>query len=101
MTRPSTSVGPPAANGMTMVSWRVGKFCAPADPVSASTLANAAVMIAFFNECSSTLGGGPSRSWRRRSRLPIGWLAHLDDLFRELVQPVARAIPADQIIVAQ
>ena len=28
ITRPSTSVGPPAANGMIMVTGRVGKFCA-------------------------------------------------------------------------
>src|ERR1700722_10377169 len=38
MMRPSTSVGPPAANGMTIVSVRFGKSCAPAAP---ATLASA------------------------------------------------------------
>src|SRR5262249_40785224 len=35
--RPATSLGPPAANGTTRVSGRVGKFCAGAVPAEASS----------------------------------------------------------------
>src|SRR5262249_48993737 len=40
--RPSTSVGPPAANGMIMVSGRVGKSCAPAGPAILASAARSA-----------------------------------------------------------
>src|SRR5262249_40631432 len=35
--RPATSLGPPAANGTTSVSGRLGQFCAGAVPVAASS----------------------------------------------------------------
>src|SRR5580700_5565194 len=47
ITRPSTSVGPPAANGTTMVTGRVGQSCAPAVPVRASNPASAKAHRAF------------------------------------------------------
>src|SRR5262249_55298551 len=40
--RPATSLGPPAANGTTRVSGRLGKFCAEAMPVEASSASSAA-----------------------------------------------------------
>src|SRR5262245_63235267 len=47
MTRPIVSCGPPAANGMTIVTGRVGKSWAVAWPAETSA-ANAAASSAFF-----------------------------------------------------
>ena len=42
ITRAMASAGPPAANGTTMVTGRVGKFCAAAPVTFASAAASAA-----------------------------------------------------------
>ena len=87
--RPSTSTGPPAANGTTMVTGRVGHSCACATDVATSAAsASAAIGAPVLGICSSmnfliALGGvisyrgvgslgatkSPTRPWRpRRSR---------------------------------
>jgi hypothetical protein len=46
--RAIASDGPPAANGMTIVIWRDGKFSATASPANASIAANTPRMIVFI-----------------------------------------------------
>src|SRR5918993_3649952 len=57
ITRPSTSVGPPAANGITLVTGRVGQSCAPAVAVSATSPAPAAARTLFSMAFSSLFFG--------------------------------------------
>jgi hypothetical protein len=48
MMRPIVSCGPPAANGMTIVTERVGKSSAAAGPASANAATAAAIKIFFI-----------------------------------------------------
>src|SRR6202007_1143506 len=98
MMRPSTSVGPPAANGITMVIGRVGKSSARAIPVNASVAASAAAKIDLFIEVS--LDGAKSRVPRVPGQVRRA-SAQFNNLFGELVQPVARSVAADEIVVAE
>jgi hypothetical protein len=61
MTRPSTSVGPPAANGMTIVTGRVGKSCAPAEAPNAIVAAAIAANNLIFISSNSDTSGAARR----------------------------------------
>src|SRR6185312_16335117 len=88
ITRPSTSVGPPAANGMIIVTARSGKPAAPAVPVSARKPASAAAITVLYIVTVTPLDG------------KFG-LSGFDYLFRKLMQAIAGSVAADKVIVAQ
>src|SRR5262245_24303733 len=97
--RPMVSCGPPAANGMTMVTGRVGKSWAPAGAANASAAkaaANSAFFIVVLQMRKALRGGRPPVKRGRQA-----WLTDLEDVLGELVQPVARAVAADEVVVAE
>ena len=84
MTRPSTSVGPPAANGMIMVIDRSGNFCAVASLLNARmaaarVVANTFTFIVIYSRYGSSspgwLNNSPNvRLWNISARGRIGLL---------------------------
>src|SRR5262245_20002976 len=98
--RPTRSTGPPAGNGTTMVTGRVGQVCACAG--QASTQANAAAMIAFNivssepSSCRPREGGDDTSSFRGDDRTTsvradAGGLDHLApalDLLRQIFREI-------------
>src|SRR5262249_43528433 len=103
MMRPMVSCGPPAANGMTIVTGRVGKSWALAGPISASAAAAAANSIFFiFFIVSSTKTPDPLRHARRPVKPgDILWLTDLHYFLGELVQSVARTVSANEVVIAK
>src|SRR5262245_31949471 len=102
MMRPMVSCGPPAANGMTIVTGRVGKSSPLAGPSSASTAATAANSMFFIFIVSSTQATDPLRDARRRVKADdIPWLTDLHSVVRKLMQSLAGTVPADQVVVAK
>src|SRR5262245_8231223 len=80
--RPATSLGPPAANGTTRVSGRLGQFCAGAVAVVASSASIAPktftrgliarlLMHMFVPGCMATWRAGARRTHYRLSALGL------------------------------
>src|SRR6185312_9514542 len=97
MTRPIVSCGPPAANGITIVTGRVGKSCAVAWPAETSA-AKTAASRTFFIVILFTIGVERCAGSAQPSSVE---LTGFDHVFGKLVQTIARAIATDQVIVAQ
>src|SRR5581483_7945021 len=104
MMRPIVSCGPPAANGMTMVTGRDGKLCAAAEPAmpSAASAPTATANIVFLIVVVLPLSCGIlaviNTGGQGAIRPP---LPDFGDFFGKLVQPVAGAVAADDVVVAQ
>src|SRR5581483_6530135 len=105
--RPSTSVGPPAANGMTIVIAWLGKLSALA------AAANASVAAAASAAASLIFMGVPplprllacrhlkvNLTVRRNAVASGERLTEFRQFFREVVQALAGAVRPDQVIVA-
>ena len=68
--RPTTSVGPPAVNGMIIVIGRVGKFCAGATATPIAAKATAAVMkLSFLSIASSAAAHDPEKLQTFRTKI--------------------------------
>src|SRR6476620_9672349 len=91
--RPIVSCGPPAANGITIVTGRVGKSWAPADPANASA-ARAAANSAFFIVVLVVFVVLSADRQSLARRAPSGQagqterLTGFDDVLGEVMQPV-------------